>query len=96
MFFHRRKGRIRYDLALRLFAGSMPAIVLGGLILKEINREVLNDYLTLLLGLILVLSAALSLLKGEFHVPIKPRMAYVYLPGFEPGDDELTVFIISF
>lgn len=85
VFFHRRKGRIRYDLALRLFAGSLPAIVLGGLILREINREVLNDYLTLLLGLILVLSAALGLLKGEFHVPIKPRMAYVYLLGFVVG-----------
>ncbi len=85
VFFHGRKSRIRYDITLRLFAGSVPAIILGGIILREIDREVLNDYLTLLLGLILVTSAVLSLLKGEFHVPIKPRWAYVYLLGFIVG-----------
>ncbi|NJD98749.1 sulfite exporter TauE/SafE family protein [Thermococcus sp. LS1] len=85
VFFHHRRGRIRYDVSLRLFAGSLPAIALGGLILREINKEILNDYLTLLLGLILVISAVLSLLKGELHVPIKPRWAYVYLLGFIVG-----------
>ncbi|NJE05693.1 sulfite exporter TauE/SafE family protein [Thermococcus sp. M36] len=85
VFFHQRKGRMRYDIALRLFAGSVPAIILGGILLREIDREVLNDYLTLLLGLILVVSAVLSLLKGEIHIPIKPRWAYVYLLGFVVG-----------
>ncbi|KUH34430.1 permease [Thermococcus celericrescens] len=85
VFFHGRRGRMRYDIALRLFAGSIPAIILGGIILREIDREVLNDYLTLLLGLILVVSAVLSLLKGEIHIPIKPRWAYVYLLGFVVG-----------
>ena len=85
VFFHGRRGRIRYDIAFRLLAGSVPAVVLGGLILREINRELLNDYLTLLLGIILVVSALLSLLKGEFHVPVRPRWAYVYLLGFVVG-----------
>ncbi|NJE00436.1 sulfite exporter TauE/SafE family protein [Thermococcus sp. JdF3] len=85
VFFHGRKGRIRYDIALRLFAGSVPAVVLGGIILREIDRNALNDYLTLLLGAILVVSAVLSLLKGEFHVPVRPRWTYVYLLGFIVG-----------
>ncbi|ASJ09731.1 permease [Thermococcus siculi] len=85
VFFHQRKGKIRYDIALRLFAGSVPAVVLGGIILREIDREVLNDYLTVLLGIILVASAVLSLLKGEINIPIKPRWAYVYLLGFVVG-----------
>nr|WP_281175716.1 sulfite exporter TauE/SafE family protein [Palaeococcus ferrophilus] len=85
VFFHQRKARIRYDIALRLFAGSVPAVVLGGIILREIEREVLNDHLTLLLGVILITSAVLSLLKGEIHLPIKPKWAYVYLLGFVVG-----------
>ncbi len=85
VFFHGKKGRIRYDIALRLFAGSVPAIILGGLLLRWINREVLNEYLTPILGVILITSAVLSLLKGEIHVPIRPRWAYVYLLGFVVG-----------
>ena len=81
VFFHGRRGRIRYDIALRLFAGSIPAVVLGGIILRGIDRGVLNEYLTPLLGGILVLSAILSLLKGEFDLPVRPRWAYVYLLG---------------
>ncbi len=85
LFFHQRKGRIRYDIALRLFAGSVPAIILGGVLLRWVNREVLNEYLTVLLGAVLVASAVLSLLKGEIHLPIRPRWAYVYLLGFVVG-----------
>ena len=85
VFFHGRKGRIRYDIALRLFAGSVPAIILGGVLLRWINREVLNEYLTILLGAVLVASAVLSLLKGEIHLPIRPRWIYVYLLGFVVG-----------
>ncbi|ASJ01299.1 sulfite exporter TauE/SafE family protein [Thermococcus gorgonarius] len=85
VFFHGKKGRIRYDIALRLFAGSVPAIILGGVLLRWINKEVLNKYLTLLLGVILIMSAVLSLLKGEIHIPIRPRWAYVYLLGFVVG-----------
>ena len=85
VFFHGRKGRIRYDIALRLFAGSVPAIILGGVLLRWVNREVLNEYLTPILGVILITSAVLSLLKGEIHLPIRLRWAYVYLLGFVVG-----------
>ncbi|WP_297497639.1 sulfite exporter TauE/SafE family protein [Thermococcus sp.] len=85
VFFHGRRGKIRYDIALRLFAGSIPAVILGGLLLRWINRGVLNEYLTVLLGVILIASAVLSLLKGEIHIPIRPRWAYVYLLGFIVG-----------
>jgi len=85
VFFHGRKGKIKYDIALRLFAGSVPAVALGGVILRVINRAALNEYLTPILGVILITSAVLSLLKGEIHVPIRPRWAYVYLLGFVVG-----------
>ncbi len=85
VLFHGRKCGIRYDIALRLFAGSVPAVILGGLLLRWIDKEVLNEYLTVLLGTILITSAILGLLKGEIHVPIRPRWAYVYLLGFIVG-----------
>lgn len=85
VFFHQREARIRYDIALRLFAGSVPAVILGAVLLRLIDRSVFNEYLTLLLGMILVASAVLSLLKGEIHIPIKPRWAYLYLLGFIVG-----------
>ncbi|ASJ15381.1 sulfite exporter TauE/SafE family protein [Thermococcus radiotolerans] len=85
IFFHRRKGKIRYDIVLRLLVGSIPAIISGGMILREIDRNALNDHLTLLLGTILIVSAVLSLLRGEFHVPVRPRWVYVYLLGFIVG-----------
>ncbi len=85
VFFHGRKGRMRYDISLRLFAGSVPEVILGGLLLRWIDKEVLNEYLTVLLGIILITSAVLSLLKGEIHIPLRPRWAYVYLLGFVVG-----------
>ncbi|WP_457754603.1 sulfite exporter TauE/SafE family protein [Thermococcus sp.] len=85
MFFHHKKGSIRVDLALRLFAGSLPAILLGSILLRIIDKSTLNNYLTLLLGIILVLSSFLSLVKGEIHVPIRPRREYLYLLGFIVG-----------
>ncbi|ADT85039.1 sulfite exporter TauE/SafE family protein [Thermococcus barophilus] len=85
VFFHHRKGSIRFDLALRLFAGSLPAILLGSVLLRVIDKSTLNNYLTLLLGVILVVSSFFSLVKGEFHVPIRPRREYLYLLGFIVG-----------
>jgi len=90
--FHRGGGGIRYDIVLRLFAGSVPAIILGGIILREVDRSTLNERLTLLLGAVLVVSAVLSLLREEFHVPMRPRWAYVYALGFIVG---LTVQLTS-
>ncbi|NJE08904.1 sulfite exporter TauE/SafE family protein [Thermococcus sp. M39] len=85
VFFHHKKGSIRFDLSLRLFAGSLPAILLGSVLLRVIDKSTLNNYLTLLLGAILVLSSFLSLIKGEIHVPIRPRREYLYLLGFIVG-----------
>ena len=85
VLFHHKKGKIRFDLALRLFAGSLPAILLGSVLLRIIDKSTLNSYLTILLGAILVISSFLSLIKGEIHVPIRPRREYLYLLGFIVG-----------
>ncbi|MBO8175057.1 MAG: sulfite exporter TauE/SafE family protein [Thermococcus sp.] len=85
VFFHHKKGKIRFDLALRLFVGSLPAILLGSILLRIIDKSTLNNYLTLLLGTILVLSSFLSLIKEEIHVPIRPRREYLYVLGFIVG-----------
>jgi len=83
--FHHRIGKIRYDIALRLLIGSIPAIILGGFLLRVIGKDVLDTYLTLLLGLILIFSGVLGLIKEEVSLQIKPRMLYLYLLGFIIG-----------
>lgn len=85
VFFHNRNNSLRLDLALRLFAGSLPAIVLGNLLLRKIDKAVLNDYLTLLLGSVLLVTSILSLVKGEIKTPIRPRREYLYVLGFVVG-----------
>jgi len=70
---------------LRLFAGSLPAILLGSVLLRIIDKSTHNSYLTILLGAIIVISSFLSLIKGEIHVPIRPRRGYLYLLGFIVG-----------
>uniref|UniRef100_UPI002615725A sulfite exporter TauE/SafE family protein n=1 Tax=Thermococcus sp. TaxID=35749 RepID=UPI002615725A len=85
VFFHGIKRGIRYDIAMKLLAGSVPAVLLGGILLHWIDRQVLNRYLTLLLGGILITTAVLSIIKEEIHVPIRPRWAYVYILGFIVG-----------
>jgi len=83
--FHHRMGRVRYDIALRLLAGSVPAVILGGFLLRILDRDALNSYLTLLLGLVLVSSAAISMVKQELNPPIRPRMFHLYVLGFVVG-----------
>ncbi|MBO8161762.1 MAG: sulfite exporter TauE/SafE family protein [Thermosipho sp. (in: Bacteria)] len=85
VFFHQRKNRIRFDLASRLFVGSLPAIVLGNLLLRTLDKALLNEYLTLLLGSVLLITSTLSLIRGEIKVPIRPRREYLYLLGFVVG-----------
>jgi len=85
VLFHERKGHVRKDIALRLLAGSVPAVLIGGYAVRHIPKDVLNQYLTLVLGAILVVTAVLSLLKGEIRLPLRPRWAYVYLLGFIVG-----------
>ena len=85
VFFHGKRGHVRKDIAFRLLAGSVPAVLIGGYAVKHIPKEILNHYLTLVLGLILIITATLGILKGEIRVPVKPRWAYVYLLGFIVG-----------
>ncbi|AEH25416.1 sulfite exporter TauE/SafE family protein [Pyrococcus yayanosii] len=85
VFFHGKRGHVRKDIAFRLLIGSVPAVLIGGYAVRHIPREILNHYLTLLLGLILIITATLGLLKGEIKVPVKPRRAYIYLLGFIVG-----------
>ncbi len=85
VFFHGRRGHVRKDIAFRLLAGSVPAVLIGGYAVRHIPKDVLNHYLTILLGVILVVTATLSLLKGEIRIPVRPRWAYVYLLGFIVG-----------
>ena len=85
VFFHHKNNELRFDLTLRLFIGSLPAILLGNLLLREIDRTVLNEYLTLLLGSVLLITSTLSLIRGEIKVPIRPRREYLYLLGFVVG-----------
>jgi len=85
VLFHGKRGHVRKDIAFRLLAGSVPAVLIGGYAVRQVPKDVLNHYLTLVLGVILVVTAVLSLLKGEIKLPLKPRWAYVYLLGFIVG-----------
>jgi len=85
VFFHHKNNGLRFDLALRLFIGSLPAILLGGFLLRNLDKALLNEYLTLLLGSVLLITSTLSLIKGEITVPIRPRREYLYLLGFVVG-----------
>ncbi|AFK22095.1 putative permease [Pyrococcus sp. ST04] len=92
VFFHGRRGHVRTDIAFRLLAGSVPAVLVGGYIVRHLPKELLNRHLTLVLGIILIVTATLSLLRGEISIPVRPRWAYVYLLGFIVG---LTVHFTS-
>ncbi len=83
--FHHRMGRVRYEIALRLLAGSVPAIILGGYLLRVLSRDVLNAYLTFVLGFVLLASALASIIRKELNPPIKPRMFHLYILGFVVG-----------
>lgn len=60
-------------------------MILGAFVLERIEAYSIDDYLTLLLGTILVVTALLSLFKGELHLPVKREGKYVYLLGFITG-----------
>ncbi|MDI3476351.1 MAG: uncharacterized protein PWQ79_2103 [Thermococcaceae archaeon] len=65
IFFQGRKGKIRIDIASRLIAGGIPAVILGAVVLEKLKAYPIDEYLTLLLGIILVVTALLSLFKGS-------------------------------
>ncbi|AIJ04924.1 hypothetical protein JH146_0073 [Methanocaldococcus bathoardescens] len=64
-FFHKRNGNVNFNIAFRLFLGSLPAIIFGTFLLEVINREVLNKYVTLILALVLIISSIISFYKGK-------------------------------
>jgi len=66
VFFHNKKGHVKKDIALKLFMGSVPAIALASIILRMVSKEEINQYLTLVLGIILVTTSSITILKGEF------------------------------
>jgi len=85
VLFHGGKNKIRVDIASRLILGGLPAVLLGSLVLRSIDKELLNEYLTLLLGAVLLVTSTLRLVRGEINVPIRPRMEYLYILGFVVG-----------
>ncbi|WP_335343150.1 sulfite exporter TauE/SafE family protein [Pyrococcus kukulkanii] len=78
---HGKKGNVRIDIAWRLIAGSVPAVLLGAFILIRLPREELGQLLVTLIGVVLVVVSALSL---GFEIPrfLRPRWIYVYILGF--------------
>lgn len=83
--FHHRMGRVRYDLALKLLAGSIPAVILGGFLLRIVERDVLNQILTPILGVVLMVSALMGMLRKNITPPLRPRMYHLYILGFVVG-----------
>ncbi len=77
-----RRGRVHRRIALRLLAGSLPSVVLGGLILKYAPLEALSKPLTILLAIVLVGTGALSLARETLDLPITPTRKHAYLLGF--------------
>ncbi|MCE4624428.1 MAG: sulfite exporter TauE/SafE family protein [Desulfurococcales archaeon] len=82
---HGRHGRVRVDIAWRLLAGSIPAVLLGGLLLRYIPKDLLNELLTPLIGTVLVATAGLAILREELRLPVRPRKVYAYPVGFIVG-----------
>ncbi len=66
-YYHNKKGNINLKIALKLFLGSFPAIIIGSLILRIINREEINSFLTIMLGIILITTSIINLKKEFFY-----------------------------
>jgi len=83
--FHHRMRRIRYDISLKLLVGSIPAIIIGGFLLRVIERNTLDSLLTFMLGIVLMSTSAISMVREDFGSLIKPRMFHLYILGFVVG-----------
>lgn len=66
-YFHNKKGNVNKNIALKLFFGSFPAIILGGIILRVVNRGEINSLLTIMLSIILILTSIINLKKEFFY-----------------------------
>ncbi len=79
------RGRIRFDIALRLALGSLPAVALGGALLRILPEDALNLALRYALGLVLVVTSLLALSEREVPLPVRPRKSHAILAGFIVG-----------
>ncbi|XRO76112.1 sulfite exporter TauE/SafE family protein [Methanocaldococcus sp. 10A] len=84
-YFHNKKGNVNSKIALMLFFGSIPSMILGYFILEFFNRDIINRYLTLFLGVVLVFTSLMNL-KKDILKDVKCSSTYILiLFGFLTG-----------
>ena len=81
---YKKRENMNGRIALILFSGSLPAIFVGAFVLNIVNRDVLNHYLTMVLGVILVTTSLMNLIKTRKFVD-GTSMASLTLIGFMVG-----------
>jgi uncharacterized membrane protein YfcA len=82
---HERRSHVRYDIVWRLLAGSIPAVLIGHYLINTLPKTIINSHLTLLLGIVLIATAILSIIKEEIGWPFGRKWIYVYILGFIVG-----------
>ncbi|AFK22071.1 putative permease [Pyrococcus sp. ST04] len=82
---YQKRGRIKWNLVAGLLLGSLPAVGLGFLILKTFSKDTLNHYLTLFLGVTLIASSFLNIVKERLYPKIKIKPYQLYFLGFVVG-----------
>lgn len=67
-YYHNKKGNINSNIALKLFLGSFPAVVMGSIILRTVNREEINSFLTVMLSVVLIFTSIINLKREFFYL----------------------------
>ncbi|XRO75832.1 sulfite exporter TauE/SafE family protein [Methanocaldococcus sp. 28A] len=81
---HNKKGNINFNIALKLFLGSLPAIIVGSIVLRLGDRGEINNFLTIILGVILIITSIINL-KRSFAKKIGFGSSVLVLFGFLVG-----------
>ncbi len=81
---HNKKGNINFNIALKLFLGSLPAIIIGSIVLRLVDRCEINYFLTIILGVILIITSVINL-KGRFVKKICFTSSVLVFIGFLVG-----------
>ncbi|MCQ6254483.1 sulfite exporter TauE/SafE family protein [Methanocaldococcus sp.] len=81
---HNKRRNINYNIAIKLFLGSLPAIIIGSIILRLVNRCEINYFLTIILGVILIITSIINL-KGRFVKKIGFNSSILVFIGFIVG-----------
>ncbi|XRP97084.1 sulfite exporter TauE/SafE family protein [Methanocaldococcus sp. 16A] len=81
---HNKKGNININIALKLFLGSLPAIIVGSIVLRLVDRVEINNFLTIILGVILIITSIINL-KGRFVKKICFSSSVLVFFGFLVG-----------